>query len=424
MGSKRINVSSEITKLLKVIVHRPDHGIGRITPKRSDELLFDDIVSLNKMQEEHDIFTSVLSAFVGKENVLEVEDLLVQAMDSSPEVKDDLVDRVVDYEEVPTFFGKEMKALDHRSLAKLLISGYHSEKNKYMFDPIPNFIFTRDIAVTVNDHVILAKAAKQARQRENLLTRFIFYTHPLFIELQEENKLVNLNMIDEFPPSLQGESVSLEGGDIMVIDQDFLLVGNSERSTNHAFHSLKEKLFEKNVIKNMVQVSIPRERSFMHIDTIFTRIHENHVVAYKPIVVDGLASWVDVFGKDGSRRKYASIKEFFQAEINENMEFILAGGGLSPYQEREQWTDGCNLVCIKPGVALTYDRNPYTEREFVKKGYTIIAAEDFLSKYNSGEIDVDKVENTIINLNSTELSRARGGSHCMTCPILREQFQY
>jgi arginine deiminase len=162
----------------------------------------------------------------------------------------------------------------------------------------------------------------------------------------------------------------------------------------------------------------------MHIDTIFTRIHKNHIVAYKPIVVDGLASWVDVYHKNGETRSYASIKEFFQGEINKDMEFILAGGGQSPYQEREQWTDGCNLVAIKPGVALTYDRNQQTEKELIKKGYSIIAAEEFLDQYEKGVIDPNEIENTIINLNSTELSRARGGSHCMTCPIIRESLPY
>jgi arginine deiminase len=106
-------------------------------------------------------------------------------------------------------------------------------------------------------------------------------------------------------------------------------------------------------------------------------------------------------------------------EINPNMEFILSGNGESPYQEREQWTDGCNLVAIKPGVALTYDRNPKTEQAFKDKGYQIIHALDLLNAFEKGTLKPEEIENTIITLPSNELSRARGGSHCMTCPIER-----
>ena len=412
--------NSEIGKLLKVIVHRPDEGISRISPKDAEELLFDDIVYLPQMQREHDIFTAVLKSFLGEENVLFISTLLAEALAADETKKAELIRMIIDYEELPSGYGNIMQDLSNQELAEVLISGYYAADDHYFFDPIPNFIFTRDIAVVVKDHVIIAKAAKEARFRENLLARYIFWAHPLFAVLQDEGKVINLNWRESFPPSKKGEWVNLEGGDTMMFDNDYLLVGNSERTTAYAISSLAKVVLEKGLVKKVVQVNIPAERSCMHIDTVFTRIGKDHMVVYKPLIYDGISSNVEIFNPDGSTYTYPSLKDFILAEINPDMKFIFSGKGESPYQEREQWTDGCNLVAIKPGVAITYDRNPVTEEAFKEAGFQVIHATDFLERVEKGELDPATVEQTIITLPSNELSRARGGSHCMTMPILRD----
>lgn len=414
-----IHVPSEIGALQRVIVHRPDTGIARISPRHAGELLFDDIVHLPRMQEEHDIFTSVLAAFLGRENVLEIRDLVLASLQADPEAKGHLMDYIASFEELPKDYVAELLAMDDERLTNVLISGQDTVTDFIYFDPVPNLIFTRDIAVVVNDHIIITKAAKEARYRENLLSRFVFWYHPAFQHLKEQKRLINLNDVDLFPPSRAGERISIEGGDLMLLNNRYLLIGCSERSTTHAFHSLKKVLFERDVIEHVAMVVIPRERAYMHIDTIFTHIDHHTIVAYKPIVVDGLSSYVEVYDKDGCQRNYSSISDFMSNEISSQMTYILSGNGQSPYQEREQWTDGCNLVALRPGVALTYDRNPHTEQAFEAAGYEVLRAEDFLARAKTDPAYVRELTNTIITLPSNELSRARGGSHCMTCPILR-----
>ncbi len=414
-----VYVPSEIGALRRVLVHRPDEGIARISPRQAGELLFDDIVHLPRMQEEHDIFTNILSRFIGRENVLEMEDLVLEALRANPNAREHFMGYIASFEELPALYVDELNAMEDELLTRVLITGQDPVSKHIYFDPVPNLIFTRDIAVVVNDHIVITKAAKEARFRENLLSRFIFWYHPQFQHLKEQKRLINLNDVDLFPPSRAGERISIEGGDMMVLNNRYLLIGCSERSTPHAFHSLSRVLFERNVIDHVAMVVIPRERSYMHIDTIFTQIDNDHIVAYKPIVVDGLSSYVEVFDKDGCQRFYSSISEFIRQEINGRMNFIHSGNGISPYQEREQWTDGCNLVTIRPGVALTYDRNPFTEVALKDAGFEILPAEEFLLRADADPGVPERIEKTIITLPSNEMSRARGGSHCMTCPIQR-----
>jgi arginine deiminase len=329
-ANSRIYVDSEIGKLKKVIVHRPDEGIARITPKRAEELLFDDIVHLPNMQDEHDIFVQCAARFSRQGKRTGSAGFARRAAATKTVATKSSIKSLI-LRNLPYSFIPRLASLSPEQLADTLITGYLEPEDRILFDPIPNLIFTRDIAVTVKEHVHHHQAPiEAARFRENFITRLIFSSHPVFRRLKADGKTINLNRVDKFPPNKRGETISIEGGDVMMFHKDYLLIGNSERTNNYAFEMIKNYLFERGIIKNIVQVNIPAERTYMHIDTIFTQINHNHVVGYKPIVQDGLGSYVDVHRHTGEELEYPSIVDFLRAEVNPNMEFIWAGRGETP----------------------------------------------------------------------------------------------
>ena len=403
-----MKVNNEVGTLRKVVVHHPDDGIEVITPKNALKFLYDDIVFLPLMREEHELFRNVLEHFVGKENVIDSMQMLIDVLEANPNnSKDKLINYIVDLENLEDETIDILKRLAPKDLAYTLFTGLLETTDESLLPPLPNYVFTRDIGVVINDHILICNASKKARTRESILTRYIIYYHPEFKAFQENNDSKIIDM------TKKGEDAYLEGGDVMMLDKNHILVGCSERSTPEAFDCLKKELFEKNVIDNLVRIVIAKDRSSMHIDTLFTQISENEYVIYEDTLISDIIK-VTKYSKDGSKTEYSTLQDFFLS-YNPDMKFIICGNGDPTYGAREQWTDGCNLVTVKNGVAIAYDRNFYTAVALRNAGYVVVDAEEFLANAP----DPKSVEKTIISIPSTELSRARGGPHCMTFPISR-----
>lgn len=476
--SPEIQVSTEVGTLRRLLIHSPDRGLGKVVPSKAQDWLFEDIVHLNTMRKkEYDYYVKLLLYFLDPEKikgklkeinddksrsfyipgsekyfnsdkVVDIQKLLAEILlDSNIRIK--LTAAICGIERCSYQTQNELNTFDANELAKIFISGSLSDK-RMLFAPLPNLIFMRDIGIVINDHILLNKPAKSARTRESILAQFIFFHHPMFASFKDniieipENERHFLLPDDE--KASDYHRCTLEGGDVMMVAPNHLLIGCSERTSIYAAQQVMKILFEKNVVEKISIIKIPKKRDYMHIDTIFTQVKKNVWVLLSSI------------GRLGDEAKKKDVLHFFAPKVNnpdfqilqfikgqeqnpveienledllteiskqdlkseEEVQFIYSGNNEFPYGEREQWTDSCNLLAIKDGVVIGYDRNDKTLDAFREKGFRIIKAKDLIQKFENDELSPDTLTNTFITLPSAELSRARGGSHCMSMPILRD----
>jgi arginine deiminase len=471
----KLNVGSEIGTLRCLIIHSPDSGLGKVVPSKAQDWLFEDIVHLETIRkDEYDHYLKLLLYFLdpekikGKLNkidtdasrdfykpsktqfhnslkVVELQKLLSDILEDE-NIKQKLVASVCAMESVTYHLQNDLLTRSTTELANIIISG-SMNGGKMIFAPIPNLIFTRDVAIIINNFILLNKPAKKARSRETLIARYIFFNHPIFAAYKNNILEIPDSLPHFLRPGEENEQHStLEGGDVMVVAKNHVLIGFSERTSAAAINETIKMLFDRDVVEKVTVVKIPHKRDFMHLDTVFTQVKRNMWVILKSIgMIDHRGDGNEpidhittkqpedktvvtqfIKGKISEPIKFDSVEQLL-ADISENdlkstekTEIIYSGNEEFPYDSREQWTDSCNLLSIKEGVVLGYDRNDHTINAFKKKGFMIIHVTDLLQKFESGELNPDTLENTFITMPSAELSRARGGFHCMSMPVFRD----
>jgi len=473
----QVAVTSEVGTLKRVLVHSPDSGLGKVVPSKAQDWLFEDIVHLDTIRKnEYDYYTKILLYFLDPEKikgrladidapankrnfykpesdnfyrsdkVIELQWLLAQILEDV-NIKTELVASVCAIEACTYQVHKELFNYSPVELAKTFVSGTSSDK-QLLFAPIPNFIFTRDIGITINNYVLLNKPAKKARTREALLAKYIFLNHPLFAGYK--NNIIELSDSQHsflLPKEDDDRKVTLEGGDIMVVSKNHLLVGVSERTTLEAAVKITNTMFDMGIVQKVTIIKIPKKRDYMHIDTIFTQVKKDVWVmlgifsrkAVKQEDANAIERLLEV-----KKEEKIKIMQFHKAapetpvyfesledlliDISKtdlgcsgDIKIIFSGNNEFPYSVREQWTDSCNLLALKEGVVLGYDRNDKTTEAFATNGFAVIHVKELIQQLEAGTIQTDAITNTLILMPSAELSRARGGFHCMSMPLLREE---
>ncbi len=425
-----LKVTSEIGKLKSVLVHLPGPEIDRMVPSMMEELLFDDILYGNRAREEHRRFQQVLG-YVADE-VLEIQDLLEDVL-AVPEQRSAIVDDLGKTLGWGPDMDYRLRDLTAEQLAAALIVGIEKPAPEmareaaelYALPPIPNYFFQRDPLVIVGERAIRCAMATSARLREPLLSGYVLSLHPKFSGA-EGGKFWFQEFSADYAPSSSYARMrpTLEGGDILILREDLLAIGYSERTEKTTIERLAEAFkARKSPIKRILVVAIPPQRSYMHLDTVFTRISPEECLVYGPMILPDGAEEADVYECDLTKREitWTTEKDLLSALKAQKLDLkpVRCGGEDPIAERREQWTDGANAFALAPGVILMYDRNEATAAELARAGYTVVDEADLL--LGKEELELWKpTKKYVILLAAHELSRARGGPRCMAMPLVRE----
>lgn len=405
-------ISSEVSRLRRVVVNAPGNHQAMVTPNKASELLFEDIVFVPQMRREHKTFVDVISAVA---TPVEITELIKETV-TDPIARSAIIAAVTKLEGLSANDAKLLEQLDSASLSKALVVGTHNGKRsgKPLLDPLPNLLFTRDVGAIINQTILMMYARKPARKREMLLARSVFKYHPDFRNLRHID-------LSEFCD----EEQCVEGGDLMVINDRLLLIGESERTNKNSIQKLAPALFETG-IETILIVSIGEERSSMHLDTVFTMVSDTEAIVYPPLFIGEQAKERVKVWKvrkeavlAGNHEWEPVDKTLICAMYDEgvNLEPIMCGGPDAINQQREQWTDGANVFSLAPGIVVSYERNEHTFGELAEHGYFIATPEEFIK---NARYYLSQQQKVAITLPGAEMSRGRGGPRCMTMPLLRD----
>ncbi len=399
-----MQVWSDVGRLKKVLLHRPGQELENLTPRYLEDLLFDEIPWLAQAQKEHDGFAGVL-----RDNGAEVyyiTELLADIV-KDPQVKSDLIKRhlkaspLIEADVLNTIYNYLSEQEPQELVAKLIagfpkkeiqhLKKYHSlsdlslDSYPFYLAPLPNMYFTRDHGAMIGPNLQISSMFNPARRLETIFMRFIQKYHPLF-------KNVELAFHEEIP-------YGIEGGDVLVLNEETLVIGLSERTTEEAIEWIAHKyLVEKGLIKQIVVIQIPSRRAYMHLDTVFTMVDTDKFLMYPGIKDVVTTYWLEkgsddkVSASSGYNLQGALRKALKQKPI----EIVYSGANEEITAAREQWGDSTNALAVKPGTVVCYDRNEATNETLRRHGVDVI------------EID------------SSELVRGRGGPRCMSMPLDRE----
>ena len=416
-------INSEFGKLEGVIIHQPGSEVENMTPENAERALYSDILNLSIASKEFALLAGVLKSVT---SVFYVKNLLADIL-KDEKVKMDLLREVCNNE------GNDCDAhslAENKEdvLANLLIEGVVLNKNnltnylsneRFLLRPLHNLFFTRDSAMGMNDHMIIAKMANPVRERETRIMDAIFNHHPFF-----ETKTINPAKPN--PGIVANPKSTLEGGDFLVARENVFVIGTGVRTSTQGIDFIIENIKQlKSETQHIIVQELPSTpESFIHLDMVFTLLNNDSCMIYEPVITK----------MNRLRTIHIQIENQKVTKIEENPNILIAlqkvGIDLKPVfcgsktdswiQEREQWHSGANFFAFAPGKVIGYERNSHTIDELSNNGFEVLTAADVISK----KVLVDDYKKCVVLIAGSELARGGGGARCMTMPIRRGEVNW
>jgi arginine deiminase len=408
-----IAINSEIGQLRRVILHAPGQEIERMTPSNAAEVLYDDILHLPRALQEHNQLEYVLSQV---SETCEVMDLLRETLEID-EARQSLLTRLCTAVGYPDEI-ESLRALSAVDLTFALMTGTLKRNDTlerylsaglYALPPLPNFFFMRDAAMCVNDKVITGSMANRVRVAEAIIMEHIFRCHPAFSPAGF--------YVDGTLDS--STDLTIEGGDVLILREDVVCIGNSERTSIRGIDTLIQSFAAGGKIRHVIVVELPKERATIHLDMIFTMVDRDACVIFPPLITGHRACrTIHVEIENGRVHSIRDRTNLLTAlkSIGLDLEPIPCGGTDLVRQEREQWTSGANFFAFAPGKIIGYGRNKRTFDELDTRGFNIVR----FSELYGGGVDLSAQGRCAVSIEGAELSRGGGGCRCMTLPVIRE----
>jgi arginine deiminase len=387
-------VTSEVATLRRVLVHRPAQELSRLSPDNLADLLFDDIPWVERARVDHEQFCRLLAAH-GTE-VLYLGDLLAEVL-HDPRVRRHVITTTIDAEGLAPSLSEPLKrrleGLDPGALAAQLVAGVTIEElgtpaaltaqlrdtAQFALTPLPNQVFMRDSSAWVHDREVVGALAAAPRRRERLHLETVYREHPLLAA----------------SASALSSGPGAEGGDLLVVSPECVLVGLGSRATPASVERLALRLLAETPVQQVLAVEIPHRRRTLHLDTLVTMVDHDAFVVHPEIDELVHTYRLTAVGDTLHAEPQRAFRGAVAAALGTPVRWLSAvSGGIAA--ERELWGDANNVLALAPGVVVAYDRNQRTNDMLRHNGITVLT-------FPGGE-----------------LGRGRGGPRCMSCPLNRD----